>query len=117
MELGFENGIVDDIFFVPGYDLLGFVVAQVKPCVKNFFTVAAFYIYLKKLCCQQQRPNLILNHSESATWILLNLSVRSCTKSAPILRDFKYFDATSIDVSLGSSLSLLPPTNDNLSRL
>lgn len=30
VELGFENGIVDDIFFVPGYDLRGHVVAQVK---------------------------------------------------------------------------------------
>ncbi|KAB5569531.1 hypothetical protein DKX38_003324 [Salix brachista] len=28
VELGFENGIVDDIFSVPGYDLHGFVVAQ-----------------------------------------------------------------------------------------
>lgn len=35
VELGFENGIVDDIFFVPGYDLGGFVVAQVKLTVKT----------------------------------------------------------------------------------
>lgn len=46
MELGFENGIVDDIFFVPGYDLHGFVVAQVKPSVKNFFDCSCFiYIF------------------------------------------------------------------------
>ncbi|KAF2325064.1 hypothetical protein GH714_022546 [Hevea brasiliensis] len=31
VELGFENGIVDDIFFVPGYDLHGYVVAQGNP--------------------------------------------------------------------------------------
>ncbi|KAJ6390371.1 hypothetical protein OIU77_024562 [Salix suchowensis] len=31
VELGFENGIVDDIFSVPGYDLHGFVVAQGNP--------------------------------------------------------------------------------------
>ncbi|KAJ9187887.1 hypothetical protein P3X46_003301 [Hevea brasiliensis] len=31
VELGFENGIVDDIFFVPGYDLRGYVVAQGNP--------------------------------------------------------------------------------------
>ncbi|KAL5996451.1 hypothetical protein ACLOJK_026530 [Asimina triloba] len=31
VELGFGNGIVDDIFFVPGYDIHGFVVAQGNP--------------------------------------------------------------------------------------
>ncbi|EEF47245.1 carboxypeptidase regulatory region-containingprotein, putative [Ricinus communis] len=31
VHLGFENGIVDDIFFVPGYDLHGYVVAQGNP--------------------------------------------------------------------------------------
>ncbi|CAL5424332.1 unnamed protein product [Camellia sinensis] len=31
VELGFENGLVDDIFFVPGYDILGSVVAQGDP--------------------------------------------------------------------------------------
>ncbi|KAI7988148.1 Acetyl-CoA carboxylase 2 [Camellia lanceoleosa] len=31
VELGFENGLVDDIFFVPGYDIRGFVVAQAAP--------------------------------------------------------------------------------------
>lgn len=31
VELGFENGVVDDIFFVPGYDIHGFVVAQGNP--------------------------------------------------------------------------------------
>ena len=30
VELGFGNGLVDDIFFVPGYDINGFVVAQVN---------------------------------------------------------------------------------------
>jgi hypothetical protein len=30
VELGFGNGVVDDIFFVPGYDVHGFVVAQVN---------------------------------------------------------------------------------------
>ena len=30
VELGFGNGVVDDIFFVPGYDIHGFVVAQVN---------------------------------------------------------------------------------------
>lgn len=116
MELGFENGIVDDIFFVPGYDLHGFVVAQVKPSVKNFFTVAALYIYLKKLCCTTTTKSHTKPFRVSCM-DPLNLFVRSCTKSAPISRDFKYFDATSIHVSLGSPLSLLPPTNDNLSRL
>ncbi|CAL5364711.1 unnamed protein product [Camellia sinensis] len=28
VELGFENGLVDDIFFVPGYDIRGSIVAQ-----------------------------------------------------------------------------------------
>ncbi|OVA02510.1 hypothetical protein BVC80_9091g9 [Macleaya cordata] len=31
VELGFGNGIVDDIFSVPGYDIQGFVVAQGNP--------------------------------------------------------------------------------------
>ncbi|XP_050236465.1 uncharacterized protein LOC126686455 [Mercurialis annua] len=31
VQLGFENGVVDDIFFVPGYDLRGYVVAQGNP--------------------------------------------------------------------------------------
>ncbi|XP_058008575.1 uncharacterized protein LOC110645700 isoform X2 [Hevea brasiliensis] len=31
VELGFKNGIVGDIFFVPGYDLHGYVVAQGNP--------------------------------------------------------------------------------------
>lgn len=31
VELGFGNGLVDDIFFVPGYDINGFVVAQGNP--------------------------------------------------------------------------------------
>lgn len=30
VELGFGNIAVDDVFFVPGYDIRGFVVAQVK---------------------------------------------------------------------------------------
>ena len=29
IELGFGNGVVDDVFFVPGYSISGFVVAQV----------------------------------------------------------------------------------------
>ena len=29
VELGFGNGVVDNIFFVPGYSISGFVVAQV----------------------------------------------------------------------------------------
>ncbi|KAG5072994.1 hypothetical protein JHK86_008205 [Glycine max] len=31
VELGFGNGVVDDIFFVPGYSIGGFVVAQGNP--------------------------------------------------------------------------------------
>ncbi|KAL2485720.1 Carbohydrate-binding-like fold [Abeliophyllum distichum] len=31
VELGFENGVVQDIFFVSGYDIRGFVVAQGNP--------------------------------------------------------------------------------------
>nr|GMD68875.1 nodal modulator 3 [Ipomoea batatas] len=31
VELGFENGVVDDFFFVPGYDIRGSVVAQGNP--------------------------------------------------------------------------------------
>ncbi|KAK9281445.1 hypothetical protein L1049_004347 [Liquidambar formosana] len=31
VELGFGNDVVDDIFFVPGYDIRGFVVAQGNP--------------------------------------------------------------------------------------
>lgn len=37
MELGFANGMVDDIFSVPGYDLKGSVVAQVIPLFLCFF--------------------------------------------------------------------------------
>ncbi|BAT86244.1 hypothetical protein VIGAN_04387700 [Vigna angularis var. angularis] len=33
IELGFGNGVVDDIFFVPGYSISGFVVAQGNPIV------------------------------------------------------------------------------------
>lgn len=29
VELGFDNGVVDDIFFASGYDIRGHVVAQV----------------------------------------------------------------------------------------
>jgi len=29
VELGFGNGVIDDIFFVPGYSISGSVVAQV----------------------------------------------------------------------------------------
>ncbi|GAV83060.1 CarboxypepD_reg domain-containing protein [Cephalotus follicularis] len=31
VELGFKNGIVDDLFFVPGYNIRGFVTAQGNP--------------------------------------------------------------------------------------
>ncbi|XP_021279934.1 nodal modulator 1 [Herrania umbratica] len=31
VELGFQNGVVEDIFFVPGYDIQGSVVAQGNP--------------------------------------------------------------------------------------
>lgn len=31
--MGFGNSIVDNIFFVPGYDISGFVVSQVKMTV------------------------------------------------------------------------------------
>ncbi|WOL10268.1 nodal modulator 1 [Canna indica] len=33
VNLGFGNAVIDDIFFVPGYDLHGFVVAQGNPIV------------------------------------------------------------------------------------
>ncbi|XP_027924979.1 nodal modulator 1 [Vigna unguiculata] len=33
IELGFGNGVVDDVFFVPGYSISGFVVAQGNPIV------------------------------------------------------------------------------------
>ncbi|KAK7337534.1 hypothetical protein VNO77_18114 [Canavalia gladiata] len=33
VELGFGNGVVDDVFFVPGYSISGFVVAQGNPIV------------------------------------------------------------------------------------
>lgn len=32
VELGFDNGVVDDIFFASGYDIRGYVVAQVCIC-------------------------------------------------------------------------------------
>lgn len=37
VELGFENGVIGDIFSVPGYEIRGHVVAQVD----HFFFVAA----------------------------------------------------------------------------
>ncbi|KAG4913760.1 hypothetical protein AAZX31_19G204100 [Glycine max] len=39
VELGFGNGVVDDIFFVPGYSISGFVVAQGNP-------ILGVYIFL-----------------------------------------------------------------------
>lgn len=33
VELGFGNSVVDDIFFASGYDIRGFVVAQVNTFV------------------------------------------------------------------------------------
>lgn len=35
VELGFGNSIVNDIFYVPGYDVRGFVVAQVNSPLGN----------------------------------------------------------------------------------
>lgn len=35
VQLGFGNGVVDDIFFVPGYNVRGFVVAQVYSFCRN----------------------------------------------------------------------------------
>lgn len=40
VELGFGNGFVDDIFYVPGYDIHGFVVAQGNP-------ILGVHIYLQ----------------------------------------------------------------------
>ncbi|KAG2258897.1 hypothetical protein Bca52824_078191 [Brassica carinata] len=44
VELGFANGLVDDIFFVLGYDLKGSVVAQVIPLFRN--PILGVHIYL-----------------------------------------------------------------------
>lgn len=35
VELGFGNSIVNDIFYAPGYDVRGFVVAQVNSPLGN----------------------------------------------------------------------------------
>ncbi|KAL6517503.1 hypothetical protein OROMI_033204 [Orobanche minor] len=40
IELGFENGVVDDIFFTSGYDIRGYVVAQEIPILG-----VHFYLY------------------------------------------------------------------------
>lgn len=37
VELGFENGVIGDIFSVPGYEVRGLVVAQVD----SFFSLIA----------------------------------------------------------------------------
>lgn len=37
VELGFGNGVVDDVFFVPGYSISGFVVAQVIFVGETYF--------------------------------------------------------------------------------
>lgn len=46
VELGFGNGVVNDIFFVPGYDVRGFVVSQVKFFTEPLHDSALLYIYL-----------------------------------------------------------------------
>ncbi|KAI3940108.1 hypothetical protein MKW92_014647 [Papaver armeniacum] len=55
VELGFGNGVVDDIFYVPGYNIEGFVVAQGNP-------ILGVHIYLysddvHKVDCPQGSGN------------------------------------------------------------
>lgn len=49
MELGFQNGVVDDIFFVPGYDIHGFVVAQVNSS-DIIVQQRVFFIFFSRVC-------------------------------------------------------------------
>lgn len=49
VELGFGNIAVDDVFFVPGYDIRGFVVAQVKYYIFYFLSECLFiYLFILK---------------------------------------------------------------------
>lgn len=45
MDLGFGNKVVDDSFFVPGYDISGFVVSQVKLPVRKWLQSDILMIY------------------------------------------------------------------------
>ena len=45
VELGFGNGVVDDIFFVPGYSIGGFVVAQVMLVEVTNFKISLFFCH------------------------------------------------------------------------
>lgn len=61
VELGFGNIAVDDVFFVPGYDIRGFVVAQVKYYIFYFLSYCLFIYFKNKPICMQGQDGLILN--------------------------------------------------------
>lgn len=42
MDLGFGNIIIDDIFFVPGYNIHGYVVSQVIYLCTFFYTFTLY---------------------------------------------------------------------------
>lgn len=58
MDLGFGNGVVDDIFFVPGYDISGSVVSQVKLLVGNWL-----HSDITMICTSLLSLNLLLSRA------------------------------------------------------
>ncbi|KAL0418927.1 UNVERIFIED_CONTAM: Nodal modulator 1 [Sesamum radiatum] len=55
VELGFDNGVVDDIFFASGYDIRGYVVAQGNPILG-----VHFYLYsdnVREVSCPHDSGN------------------------------------------------------------
>lgn len=45
--MGFGNGVVDEIFFVPGYNIHGSVVAQVKSLLEIGLSLKLLLLYLE----------------------------------------------------------------------
>lgn len=71
MELGFQNGAVDDIFFVTGYEIHGSVVAQV--CVLEC-SIVLFYTSVCMSICP-----IIQKSKKGTVYALL------CSKSSPLV--------------------------------
>lgn len=55
VELGFGNIAVDDVFFVPGYDIRGFVVAQVNYYIFYFLSYCLFFFSRNLFLCRERR--------------------------------------------------------------
>lgn len=65
MELGFANGMVDDIFFVLGYDLKGSVVAQVNILFLCFFFCGVKIVLLASAFISKILVMIFIGNSDS----------------------------------------------------